>query len=318
MLLENFLYFALAGLFLVISGIFLVKSLQKISVYLGISEFSAAFIIMAFATSVPELFVGISSALQGIPQLSMGNVIGANIIDLTLLTGIFILMARGISFKTQKVGKEIYFMFAGILLLIVLYLIGNSLSRIDGVILLLLFCANTFLIVKKRKKYHAKMNHKRNQEAKRIFYIMLFIASLIVLFISSRYIVQYADLISVDLGLPDIFIGLFLISIATTLPELVFGINAVWLKHPEMSIGDQTGTIFTNTCLILGIVAILHPIQVALTPFIISGVFMLLAALIFVTFTKSGKKLDVYEGISLIGLYLFFVVLQFLIRSFLV
>lgn len=318
MLLQNFLLFALSGFFLVISGIFLVKSLDKIARFLGISEFSAAFILMAFATSVPELFVGISSAFQGNPQLSMGNIIGANIIDLTLLTGIFILIGKGIKFKSGKVGKEIYFMFASILLLIVLYLIGNSLSRIDGVILLGLFFFHTYLLIKKRKKYSAKLNNKqKNNKQNRIFPILIFIVSLIVLFIASKYIVQYSHNLALDLNLPEIFIGIFLISIATTLPELIFGVNAVLLNHEEMSIGDQTGTIFTNTCLILGIVAIIHPITVALNPFLISGVFMLISAFIFVAFIKSGKRLDVYEGISLIGLYFFFVILQFLIRSIL-
>lgn len=317
MLTQNFLFFAISGFFLVISGIYLVKSLSKISSYLRISEFSAAFILMAFATSIPELFVGISSALQGTPQLSMGNIIGANIIDLTLLTGIFILMSRGIKLKSQKVGKEIYFMFGGILLLIVLYLIGNSLSRIDGCILILLFGIHTYLILKKRKKYSAKIKSKRESEPHKFFYILIFIFSLIILFISSSYVVQYADKIAIDLNLPDIFIGLFLISIATTLPELIFGIDAVLLKKSEMAIGDQTGTIFTNICLVLGIVAIIHPIQVSLTPFILSSIFLLISGFIFVTFIKSGRKLDIYEGISLIGLYLFFVVLQFLIRSFL-
>lgn len=318
MLIQNFVFFAISGLLLTLSGIFLVKSLHKIASFLGLSEFSAAFILMAFATSIPELFVGISSALQKTPQLSMGNVIGANIIDLTLLTGIFILMNKGIKFRSKKVGKEIYFMFTGILLLIFLYLIGNSLSRIDGAILLLLFGIHAYWIMRKRKQYSKKVNHKKNHEPKRLSYVLIFIVSLIILFVSSTYLVKYAEFIAIDLNLPQIFIGIFLISIATTLPELVFGINAIMLKHPEMSIGDQTGTIFTNTCLIIGIVAIIHPIRVALTPFLISGIFMLLSGLIFVAFIKSGKKLDVYEGISLIGLYLFFVILQFLTRSILI
>jgi cation:H+ antiporter len=315
MLIENFLLFIVAGFFLVLSGIFLVKSLDKIASFLGISEFSAAFILMAFATSIPELFVGISSALQGVPQLSMGNILGANIIDLTLLTGIFILMAKGIKFKSKKLGKEIYFMFGGILLLIILYLIGNSLSRIDGIILLCLFLTHTLLIMKKRKRYYKKSNNSEKYQQKRLLYVLVFMISLIVLFVSSKYVVQYSSSIALDLNLPEIFIGLFLISIATTLPELVFGINAVILKHPEMSIGDQAGTIFTNTCLILGIVALIHPITVSFNPFLISGAFMLISAFIFVAFVKSGKKLDIYEGISLIGLYFFFVIIQFLIRS---
>jgi cation:H+ antiporter len=245
----------------------------------------------------------------------MGNIIGANIIDLTLLIGLFTLMNKGIKFKSKKVGKEIYFMMGGIFLLVILYLIGNSLSRIDGVILVSLFTINTYLLMKKRKKYPSKIRRPINHEEKKFNAILIFIISMITLFISSKYIVKYAENISLALELPEIFIGLFLISIATTLPELIFGINAVILKHSEMAIGDQTGTVFTNTCLILGIVAIIHPIRVELIPFLISGAFLLLSGLIFVAFIKSGKRLDIYEGISLIGLYLFFAVLQFLIRS---
>jgi len=313
-MIQNFLYFAISGMFLVFSGIYLVKSLEKIARFLHISEFSAAFIIMAFATSIPELFVGISSALQGNPALSLGNVIGASIIDLTLITGIFIVLARGIKLDSKRVGKGIYFMFLSILLIIVLYLIGNSLSRIDGVILLLLFSMNSYRILKKSEKYTAKFNNEKEKTSKKVKFILIFLISLIVLFISSSYVVKYSHLIALDLNLPEIIIGLFLLSIATTLPELVFGINAVLLKHPEMSIGDQTGTVFTNICLVLGIVAIIKPITVVFTPFIVSTAFLFLSAFIFIAFIKSGKKLEVFEGVSLIILYLIFVIIQFFMR----
>jgi len=246
----------------------------------------------------------------------MGNVIGANIIDLTLLTGLFVLLSRGIKFESEKVGKDVYFMLGAIILLVILYIIGNSLSRIDGVILICFFIVNTFRLMKKKEKYASKLKIK-NHHNKRLGHLLVFIISLLVLFISSRYLVLYSHNIALDLNLPEIFIGLFLVSIATTLPEMIFGINAVLLGHSEMSIGDQTGTIFTNICLILGIVAIIHPITVAMTPFLISGIFMLIAGLIFVSFIKSGRRLDVYEGVSLIGLYLFFVVLQVLTKSIL-
>ncbi len=317
-MIENFLFFAISGFFLVISGIYLVKSLNKIAIFLKISEFSAAFILMALATSLPELFVGISSAIQGVPQLSLGNVIGANIIDLTLLMGIFILMSKGIEFKTKKIDKNIYFMLASIFLLVVLYLIGNSLSRIDGVILLLLFAANAFRLIRKSMKYSAKIkSSKKHSQHIKLGFLILFILSLMVLFISARYLVKYSHNIALDLNLPEIFIGVFLLSFATTLPELVFGVNAIMLKHETMSLGDLTGAAFTNICLVLGVVSVIHPIQVELAPFLLSGVFMLLTGIIFVTFIKSGRKLEIYEGISLIGMYLFFAVLQFVMRSML-
>lgn len=312
-MISNFLYFAIAGLFLVISGILLVKSLEKIARFLRISEFTAAFIIMAFATSVPELMIGISSAIQGNPALSLGNIIGANILDLTLITGIFVVLARKIEFKTNKVGRGVYFMFASMLLLMVLYLIGNSISRIDGGILLGIFLINSYRMFKKREKYLSKLKDGLSRK-EGVFYSVLFVTSVAVLFISSNYIVQYAHEIAIDLQIPQIIIGLFLLSIATTLPELVFGLTAVLKMHPEMAIGDQIGTVFTNIALIVGVVALIHPITTTFLPFVISGIFMILSAFLFVTFIQSGRKLDLREGISLILMYIFFVVIQFFIK----
>jgi len=311
-MIQNLSLFLLSGLFLVVSGIYLVKSLEQIARFLRISEFTAAFILIAFATSIPELFVGVSSAIQGTPAISMGNIIGANVLDLTLITGIFIVLARRIKFKTEKVGVGVYYMFASILLLLILYLIGNSLSRIDGVILVSLFSLNAYRIFRKRERYPAKFENSSNRY-KGILYTAIFIFSLIVLFLSSNYAVKYAELIAIDLNFPEIIIGIFLVSIATTLPELIFGINAVRAKHPEMAIGDQTGTIFTNIALILGIVSIISPITVSYVPFLISTSFMLLSAFLFVTFVQSNRRLDLTEGISLILLYVFFVLLQFFV-----
>ena len=309
---ENIIYFLIAGFVLIISGIYLVKSLSQIARFLKISEFTAAFIIMAFATSIPELFVGISSAIQGNPSLSLGNILGANIIDLTLLTGIFIVMAREIKFKSNKVGKGVYFMLSGIILLIVLYLIGNQLSRIDGAILLSLFAINFYRMFKKREKYKKELKSEISRE-KGILNAFIFTGSLLALFLSSKYLVQYSHLLAIDFNVPEIIVGLFLISIATTLPELIFGINAVRMGHKEMAIGDQSGTVFTNICLVLGLVAVIHPITSDIIPFVISGLFMALSATMFVTFIKSGRKLTLYEGVILIMLYLIFIIIQFFV-----
>ncbi|MEN7982437.1 MAG: sodium:calcium antiporter [Nanoarchaeota archaeon] len=315
-MIQNLIYFIIAGFFLVVSGIYLVKSLEKIARFLGISEFTAAFIIMAVATSIPELFVGISSSIQGNPSLSLGNVIGASIIDLTLLTGIFVLMAREIKFKSAKIDKEIYFMWGSIILLVILYFIGNEISRIDGVILLSLFGINTYRMIKKKTKYPSKSKNHKVSKINGIINTLIFIISVLVLILSSKFIVKYSHLIALDFNIPEIIVGLFLISIATTLPELIFGINAIKLGHKEMAIGDQSGTVFANITLILGIVAIITPITSAMLPFIVSGVFLILASSIFVTFIESGRKLDIYEGVSLIILYLTFIVIQFFLRGF--
>jgi len=314
MLITNLIYFLIACIILIISGIYLVRSLTKISKFLGISEFSAAFIIMAFATSIPELFVGISAARAGNPALSFGNVIGANILDLTLITGLIILSAKNIKFKTKKIGADIYFMLISIILLIALYSIGQSLSRIDGVILLAVFSLHTYQILRKRKKYSKKKIENNKTNISRFYWLLIFLLALVGLFISSNFVVKYASGLALDLKLPEILIGLFLLSFATTLPELVFGVSASKLRHKEMAIGDQIGTVVANSTLILGIVAIIKPIQAEFMPFIISAIFMFVSAFIFYTFVKSGNQLEKHEGISLILIYVLFIIFEFFVK----
>lgn len=305
----NLVYFILAVLVLLISGIYLVKALIRIARLLGISEFSAAFIIMAFATSIPELFVGISSALIGSSSLSLGNVIGANILDLTLITGIIILSAKTIKFNSKRIGGEVYFMLFILLSVIVLFVIGNQLSRIDGVILLSLFFIHVYGIFKRRKKYKKKIKSEGIMKGE-FHWLLIFLLALVGLFLSSGFVVKYASLLAVDFGFSEIVIGLFLLSFATTLPELVFGISASKMKHKEMAIGDQIGTVVANSALILGLVAIINPITAEFMPFIVSSIFMFVSAFIFVTFVKSGNKLERIEAISLILLYVLFIVVQ--------
>lgn len=305
----NLLYFALSCLILIISGVYLVKSLTKIARFLGISEFSAAFIIIAFATSIPELFVGISSAVSGAPALSLGNIIGANILNLTLISGIIILSAKKIDLKSRKINADVYFMLGVILLLIILFSIGKQLSRIDGIILLIIFSVHTYKLLKKKQKY--KKNKKINKN--KFLWISIFILSLIGLLLASSFIAKSAPILAKNFGVSEIIIGIFLISFATTIPELVFGVTATSLKHKEMAIGDQVGTIVTNIGLILGIVAIIHPITTELQPFLISSIFLLISGIIFYIFAKTNRELSNLEGIGLILVYVLFALVEFFV-----
>ena len=316
MVVLNLLFFIIACAILVVSGRWLVKSLIKIAQFLKITEYVAAFIIMAIATSIPELFVGISSALSKNTALVLGNVIGANIIDITLIIGIFTLIGKGIKVETKGTKNDVFYMILIVMLPIVLFLIGGSISRIDGIILVAIFCIYSYRLIKRSRKFEKV--YKGERKIKRheiILNVLLFIASLVILFGSASFIIKYATALSSDLALPPIMIGLFLISIGTTLPELTFGMRAVLARHKEMAISNQIGTIIVNSTLVLGISAIIYPISAAFYLFAMSAAFLLLACFIFATFIKSGRKIDVTEGISLILLYIFFVILEFYIKG---
>jgi cation:H+ antiporter len=292
------------------SGIVLVESLSKIARFLRITEFTAAFIIMAIATSLPELFVGISSALEKSPSLSLGNIIGANILNLTLVTGLIILAGRGLKIESKETKKDALLMLIPIAALIILSFIGNSLSRIDGAILVCIFFIYSYRLIEKRKQ---EFKEKLENEIKRyeiVIHSMLFVVSLLLMFYSSKLVVHYAILLSQALKVPTIVIGLFLISIGTVLPELTFGISAALKNKGEMALGDQIGTIVVNSTFIIGIVAIIQPIKTSMMIFMISAAFLLFSAFIFATFFQVSRKLYVIEAIALIFLYLLFVFVE--------
>ncbi len=307
--------FIISCLILVLAGSLLVKFLSKIASFLHVSEFVAAFILMAIATTLPELFVGISSALNNNTALALGTILGSNIANLTLIIGIPILLVKGgIKIKRESIKKDSLYMLLIMAFPLVLMWIGRSISRIDGILLIGVFVLHSWRMLRNRKKFRKKVknNIKRREIVLTVF---LFLVCVVVLFLSSKFVVKYATTLSIDLFLPPIMIGLFLVAIGTSLPELVFGTGAALKGHSEMSVGNVLGANIANSSLILGIVALITPITGQFLLFFISAIFMMMAGFLFVTFIGSEKKLDWMEGVSLLLLYVFFIAIQFYITS---
>ena len=149
----NFVLFIISAAFLVLSGAYIIKSLSKISKHLGITEFAATFILISIATSFPELFVGISSALTGQTALALGNILGANLINLTLIMGILILLGKEIKTKNTQLRESPYLLAGIVALPLVLFFFGNALSRVDGFLLLFVFFSYSYRLIKNSKKY---------------------------------------------------------------------------------------------------------------------------------------------------------------------
>jgi cation:H+ antiporter len=197
-----------------------------------------------------------------------------------------------------------------LLLPLILVLIGNTLSRIDGAILVAVFVVYSWYLMKQKRKFtkQVKDNIKRSAV---VLNTLLFAGSLALLFISSHFVVKYATSLSFDLALPPFIVGLFLVSFGTTLPELTFEARAVMSKHSQMALGDLIGTLVVNTTLVLGIAALILPIKIQLDSFLLGAIFMVIVAFLFAAFFKTGNKLSVKEGIVLILLYVIYVIIQF-------
>lgn len=314
MLLTDLSIFIISLIVLIVSGSLLVKSLSKIASFLHVSEYVIGFILLAVGTSLPELFVGISSAINKTPGLIIGTVIGSNIADLTIIIGIPILLARGIRIQSKKIKIDSLWMIGLSILPLILMLIGNKISQIDGVILLAAFMLYINKLIKEGKQFTKEIKEKTSRKSI-VIYIFLFVISLALLYFSSDYVVKYAGLLAADLTIPVIFIGLFMVAFGTSLPELVSGISAVLHGYYEMSIGNIIGSVVANSTLVLGISALIFPITVNFLLFIISMSFMLVIAIIFTAFVEKGNKLSWIEGLSLVLLYILFLIIEFYLKG---
>jgi len=266
------------------------------------------------------------SAFNGTPEFSVGNVIGSNILDLTLVIGVTVLLAKNITIESKIIQKDMIYMIVMAFLPVVLimdHLIWNKLglfpnmveglSRFDGVILLLAFVTYMYWLIKQEHKFSKKVEHTPKKEA--VKHMLIFLLSLSLLLFSSHFVVESGELLSIDLNLSPLLMGLFLISFGTSLPELMFESKAVLAGHQSMAVGDLIGSVITNSSLVLGITSVIAPIHVNSLIYVTSTMFMLFSAFIFFTFAESDNKITWTEGLSLLLLYVLFIIVETYIKN---
>lgn len=308
-----YLFIFIICLFIIIkSGTLLVKSLVNIAKFLKLSEYVVAFILMAFATSVPELFIGITAALKKVPAISFGNIIGANILNMTLAIGIVILVAKGIKITKRHIKKDAWLIFFMALFPVFLAFDG-MLSRLDGFILLIFFTWYMTRLLERRehltkKLKNFKKNHNKNKFKILLKNLNLFFIGIVLLIVASWGLVESASFIAVEAGFSLALIGLILVAIGTTLPEISFGVRSVLLHHEEMTVGNFVGSVAFNSLVVLGIVAVINPFQVDIRLAFLSALFLTLSLLIFNIFIRTKRKLSYREGFILILLYILFLI----------
>jgi cation:H+ antiporter len=316
MIITNFLILVVSSVLLVKAGTWVVKSLTKIARVLGWSEFLVTFFFMAIATSFPELFIGVDSAFRKLPQLAFGNIMGANILNLTVGIALAALVSRGLELKGKGALRKDFFFAIALSLLPFFLILDGAVSRVDGIILLLAFSFYLKKVFREKKKFTKVFNHRFKGDLagfkKFIKNLMVLFGSIILLLISSEGVVKMADSLAIELNIPLVITGLLFVSLGTALPEIVFGIRAVLLRHEEMVLGNFLGSVVVNSTLIFGIVSLISPLKLFdFTPYILGISFTFLVSFAFWAFSLTGRKIAKSEAIFLILLYLVFAMLQF-------
>jgi len=302
--------FAGCALVLLFASKLVYRQVVEIADILRVPAFLISLVLVAFSTSIPELFVGITSAAQGVPAFSLGDIFGSNIVNLTFIAGLVILLGKKEITLAEHIGHRHLAATFAIASMPVLLLIDGTLSRFDGIFLLTLYALYVGFII-----YTRRNKNKENKKFKEglLKSIALFFVGALCLIGASEIIIRLASSLSTDLRVAPFVIGVFAIAFSTSLPELTYGIRVALARHPELSLADVVGSSAVNATGILGLVATIHPIvPTVLTAALMTGVFGV--AVFFIFYLAIGRQKTSYtHGAILLILYLLFVSFNFLV-----
>ena len=306
--------FILSSVALVKAGTWLVRTLTRIARFLKWREFTVAFILMAFATSVPELFVGITSALQMQTELSFGDIIGSNIINLTLVVAVTVFLAGGLKLK-QALTQETSVYTMALAFLPVLLLLDGAISRMDGLVLFLGLAFYLSQLKEEEARFTREITDEleKGWEGLKSFLkdVGLFVGSTIIILIAADGIVWSATSLVSFSPLSIASIGTLIVALGTGLPELVFGLRAVSLDQKEMIMGGIMGSVVSNSTLVLGTAVLIHPLQVLnYQPYLVGIAFTVLTIIAFTFFSRTDHEINQGEALGLLVVYILFVAIQ--------
>jgi len=317
-MITTILLFILGFIFLVKGADFLVEGSSSIAKKFGISNLVIGLTVVAFGTSAPELIVSAIAAWNESTGIALGNIIGSNISNTLLILGISAIIFP-LAVKKSTVSKEIPLSLLAILA--VAFLVNDRLidgmdisvlTRIDGFILILffsIFIYYTFGISKVKTGIVEELKEEKIKKHKNISSIFMIFGGLVGLYFGGRWIVDGAIVFATHFGLSEELIGLTIVAIGTSLPELAASAMAAYKKHTDIAVGNIIGSNIFNLFWVLGVSSIINPI--AYNPILNIDILILFLSTILVLFAiffGSKRTIGKWEGISLVSVYVVYII----------
>lgn len=271
----------------------------------GIGSFTLSFVFLGIATSMPEISVAVFSSLRGTPGLSLGNLLGANVVLLSLLTGLAAVIAGKLDAPAFR-HDGILPLFLAVIGLPAVAVLDGRVTRAEGVIMIL---AHVLFLA-----YFARFNRGTDRSSSAACRpgadVAKALAALAVLLVASYFLVNSALALAQALGLAPIIIGLLMLSVGTNLPELTFVTTQAKERGAAIVLGDLFGSALTNTPT-LGLLALLSPFTIDRPAKALAAAILLFVLLaLFGTFMHTGRRLSRREGYALIAFYGLFLLTQ--------
>ena len=300
----------IVGIVLVLKGAdLLTKGGADLARRMNVPELVVGLTIVAAGTSAPELFVSLVSALKGTPDLAVGNVVGSNIMNTLVIVGVTAMVAP-MAISRQTVFKDMPFTVGASALLMVvaldgvhsLSLWGNTISRLDGVLLLLGFVAFMYYTFSMARKGEAEAVATK-QPVSAWLCVVLMLVGLAMLVAGSELFVQSASSLAAALGVSESVIGLTIVAGGTSLPELATSIVAARKGQSAMAIGNVIGSNVFNILLILGLTATVCPMQIGGIT-MVDMAMMVVSVVVLWFFSYTKLTVARWEGAVLTAAYL--------------
>ncbi len=308
----NLLLIVLGFVLLIKGADFLVDGASNIAKKLGIPAIVIGLTIVSIGTSMPELFVSITSALEGYPDMSIGNVVGSNIANLLLILGLTAVV-RPIPFKKATIKYEIPICLGVTILLFALANTGNTITRLEATILLVtfvMFIIYTILLAKKSKG----SNKKEKSKTTAITDIVFIILGIIGLKFGGDLTVDNAVEFATILGLSEKIISVTILAVGTSLPELVTSVSAAKKGETDLAIGNIIGSNIFNFLLIVGVSAAIKPISYNVSyNRDMAVVFASVVLLLIFSYTKPKGKMSRGNGVIYFLGYLLYLLILFVL-----
>ncbi len=313
--------FLVSCFLLVFSAKWLIDSLTRIAKYLGWKEFVVAFFTVSLGAVAPEFFIGIISAVNRVPELAFGNILGQNILLFSFTVGICALILKnGIEVESKTVKGGSTFAVMAALLPLILILDGN-LSRSDGVILLLFFFIFIYWLFSKKERF-SKVYEGMDEKAKKggigsfLKNVALVVAGFTIVILSAQGIVESSKFFSEFAGVSIPLIGILIVAVGVGLPETYFSVMLAKKGQSWMILGGLMGAVAMSSTLVLGTVALIDPITIDMadrSAFFLARIFLVLCAVLFLFFVRSGRRISTKEGIILLFIYAAFVITEIIL-----
>jgi len=283
----------------------------------GLGKTKIGFILVAFSTSLPELFVVIFSIMN--PKtigISVGNVLGSNIVNICLILGVgFLLMAikypesAGFFTKMAKdeVGNLNFGIFIASIVPLILLYVGYA-SQIVGVLLVAIFAFNIYGLVRKRETVEEISDEADKRElGKYVVKSLIGIAGVVA---CAYFVVESASFLALSAGVPPVIVGATVVAFGTSVPELATSLDSVRKGFLDLAVGNIVGSCFFNITLILGLTFLLAPLNVNISAFTDLILFSLIAN-IMLWYMLQNTNVSKREGLILLAIYIIFIAISF-------